>query len=143
MFTAITSRRLSVLACALPTEPACESRTVADTLLLVPRLEGLQPETAVALVGAVAPLVVQTDRVAATERWRVARIFSISATGGSELLVRDPWQLDPTTEQLTRVPGEFTLRVHGASPRDVAVLTCQWPSQGPHWWSERSPPVAT
>src|SRR5205823_1677154 len=29
----------------------------------------------------------------------------------------------PTTHQLTRVPGAFTLRVHGASPRDVAVLT--------------------
>jgi len=123
VFTAITSRRLSVLACAPPTESACEPRTLADTLLLLLRLEGLQPETAVALVGAVAPLVVQTDRVAATERWRVARIFSISATGGSELLVRDLWQLDPTTNQLTRVPGEFTLRVHGASPRDVAVLT--------------------
>jgi hypothetical protein len=123
VFTAITSRRLSVLACAPPTESTCEPRTLADTLLLLLRLEGLQPETAVALVGAVAPLVVQTDRVAATERWRVARIFSISATGGSELLVRDLWQLDPTTNQLTRVPGEFTLRVHGASPRDVAVLT--------------------
>jgi len=123
VFTAITSRRLSVLACAPPTEPACEPRTVADTLLLLLRLEGLEPETAVALVGAVAPLVVQTDRVAVTERWRVARIFSISATGGSELLVRDLWQLDPTTHQLIRMPGAFTLRVHGASPRDVAVLT--------------------
>jgi hypothetical protein len=37
--------------------------------------------------------------------------------------VRDLWQLDPTTHQLTRMPGAFTLRVHCASPRDVAVLT--------------------
>ena len=62
VFTAITSRRLSVLACAPPTESACEPRTVADTLLLLLRLEGLRPETAVALVGAVAPLVCADGR---------------------------------------------------------------------------------
>jgi hypothetical protein len=67
VFSAITSRRLSVLACAPPAEPACEPRTIVDTLLLLLRLEGLQPETAVALVGAVAPLVVQTQRVAGAE----------------------------------------------------------------------------
>jgi hypothetical protein len=39
------------------------------------------------------------------------------------LALRDLWQLDPTTHQLTRVSGAFTMRVHGASPRDVAVST--------------------
>jgi len=78
VFSAIASRRVSLLACVPPSEARCEPRAVVDALLLLLHLEGLQPETAVELVGRVAPVVIQTERLMDGQHWRVARIFSIA-----------------------------------------------------------------
>jgi len=123
VFSAIASHRVSVLACVPPTQARCEPRAIGEALLLLLHLEGLQPDTAVELVGSVAPVVIQTERLMDGQRWRVARIFSIAKNRGGALITRDLWQIDPATAQLTRTSIAFALRLHGATSSDKAART--------------------
>jgi len=122
-FSAVASRRVSVLACVPPTEARSEPRAVLDALLLLLRAEGLQTETAVELVGRAAPVVVQTERLEERQQWRVARVFSIAKDGAGELIARDLWKVDPVSAKLRRTTAAFGVRLHGATSNDDAART--------------------
>ena len=121
VFAAATSRRLSVLAGVAPVEQDCEPGIVAERLLMLLQLEGVDYEAAIALLRTVAPLVIQTRYAGEADQWRVGRIFSVVPAAGAGFALKDLWQLSPETDQLTRVPQAFTVRVQGATAADVAL----------------------